>query len=87
MSVVQPSHLSDLPLPPAVPLLEGYRLLRRSPPEALLHIARTYGDVVRWRGVQTIYCLNHPVYVRQVLTQSWPPYSKDTIDYRVVGRT
>ena len=87
MSAVEPSQLSALPLPPAVPLLEGYRLLRRSPPEALLHIAREYGDVVRWRGVQTIYCLNNPEYVRQVLTQSWPRYSKDTIDYRVVGRT
>ncbi len=87
MSVVQPSRVAQLPLPPAVPLLEGYRLLRHSPPESLLHIARTYGDVVRWRGFQTIYCLNHPEYVRQVLTQSWPRYSKDTIDYRVVGRT
>jgi cytochrome P450 len=87
MSVVEPSQISQLPLPPAVPLLEGYRLLRRSPPEALLQIARDYGDLVRWRGFQTIYCLNHPEYVRQVLTQSWPRYSKDTIDYRVVGRT
>ena len=87
MSAVQPSLSSLLPLPPAVPLLEGYRLLRHSPPESLLHIARTYGDLVRWRGFQTIYCVNHPDYVRQVLTQSWPRYSKDTIDYKVVGRT
>ncbi len=87
MSAVQPSQLSDLPLPPAVPLLEGYRLLRRSPPEALLQVARDYGDVVRWRGFQTIYCLNHPEYVRQVLTQAWPRYSKSTVDYRVVART
>lgn len=87
MSAVEPSQISQLPLPPAVPLLEGYRLLRRSPPEALLEVARDYGDVVRWRGFQTIYCLNHPEYVRQVLTQSWPRYSKETIDYRVVART
>lgn len=87
MSAVQPSQFSDLPLPPAVPLLEGYRLLRQSPPEALLQVARNYGDVVRWRGFQTIYCLNHPEYVRQVLTQAWPRYSKSTVDYRVVART
>ena len=87
MSAVQPSQFSDLPLPPAVPLLEGYRLFRQSPPEALLQVARAYGDVVRWRGFQTIYCLNHPEYVRQVLTQAWPRYSKSTVDYRVVART
>ena len=57
MSAAQPRLNSQLPLPPAVPLLEGYRLLRRSPPESLLHIAHTYGDLVRWRGFQTIYAL------------------------------
>ena len=87
MSAVNPQPISTLPLPPSPPLLEGYRLLRRSPPEALLQIAKDYGDVVRWRGLQNIYCINHPDYVRQILTQSWPRYSKDTIDYRVVGRT
>lgn len=88
MSAVQPTDPSHLPLPPGPSLAESYRLLKLSPPEALLKLAKDYGDVVRWRTpLNTIYCLNHPEHVRQVLTQSYPRYTKDTIDYRVVGRT
>lgn len=87
MLVTEPSPPGTLPLPPRVPLLDGWRALRRSPPEALLHVARTYGDVVRWRGALMVYAVANPEYVRQVLTQAWPRWSKDTLDYRVVART
>lgn len=87
MSAVKPTAVSALPDPPGPGLLEGWRLLRASPPEALLQLARDYGDVVRWRGFFAIYCINHPDLVRQILTQSWPRFTKNTVDYRVVGRT
>ncbi len=87
MLVTEPATGSSRPLPPMVPLADGWRALRRSPPEALTYILRRYGDIVRWRGVLMVYAVSHPDYVRQALTQAWPRYSKNTIDYRVVART
>ena len=87
MVAVNSADLSHLPPPPGPPLLAGLRKLRKSPPVALLELAREYGDIVRWRGFFPIYSVNHPDSVRQILTQAWPRYTKNTIDYRVVGRT
>lgn len=87
MLFIDPSARARLPLPPRVPLAAGWRALRQSPPEALLHLAATYGDVVRWRGVMLIYAICNPEYARQVLTQAWPRYTKNTLDYRVIART
>jgi len=87
MSAINPTEFSHLPDPPGPPLLEGFKLLGKSPPDALLELAKRYGDVVRWRGFWPIYCINNPEHVRLILTQSYPRFTKHTIDYRVVGRT
>lgn len=87
MASTQPPSPGHLPLPPGPSRLASLRALRRSPPEALLALAREHGDIVRWRGLLTVYALNHPEYVRQVLTQAWPRFTKNTIDYRVIATT
>ena len=87
MLVTEPTPATRVPLPPLVPLVDGFRNLRRSPPEAITYLMQRYGDVVRWRGLLMVYAINNPEYVRQVLTQAWPRFTKDTIDYRVVAST
>jgi enediyne biosynthesis protein E7 len=86
MLVTEPS-IDHLPLPPMVPLGVGLRAMRRSPPVALTELMLEYGEIIRWRGFFTVYSINHPDLVRHVLTQAWPHYTKQTIDYKVVART
>ncbi len=76
-----------LPLPPAAGWRGTLDAVRMSPPDFLLKIFRQHGDVARFRGLFTVYCINHPEYVREVLTKAWPRYSKNTIDYRVISST
>ena len=56
-------------------------------PHVLLHgLVRTYGDFVRWRGFQDVYVVNHPDFIRPVLTQDYRHFSKRIIDYRVLAQ-
>ena len=56
-------------------------------PQLLLHeLLRTYGDFMRWRGFQDVYLVNHPDFIRPVLTRDYRHFSKRIIDYRVVAR-
>ena len=45
-----------------------------------------YGDFMRWRGLYDLYIVNHPEYIRAVLSQSHEHFSKRTIDYRVLAQ-
>ena len=45
-----------------------------------------YGDFMCWRGFYDLYLVNHPDFVRPVLSQSYERFSKRTIDYRVLAR-
>lgn len=78
---------AELPLPPGPPLWAGIREYWQGPPQYFEKLAQTYGDVVRWRGVLTLYTINNPDYVRQILTQGYPRFIKDTIDYRVIAQS
>ena len=44
-----------------------------------------YGDFVRWRGLYDIYLVNHPDFIRPVLSRSHEHFSKRLIDYRVMS--
>ena len=56
-------------------------------PHLLMHeLLRTYGDFMRWRGFQDVYLVNHPDFIRPVLTRDYRHFSKRIIDYRVVAR-
>ncbi len=77
----------ELPLPPGPPLWSGIQDYWQGPPQYFEKLTRTYGDVVRWRGMFTLYTINNPDYVRQILTQGYPQFIKDTIDYRVITQS
>jgi cytochrome P450 len=79
--------VSQLPLPPMASWRSSLRGFKQSPPDFLLDLYRAHGDILRFRGFFTVYCLNHPEFVRQVLTKAWPDYTKKTIDYRVIAGT
>ena len=56
-------------------------------PHVLLHgLLRTYGDFMRWRGFQDVYVVNHPDFIRPVLTRDYRHFSKRVIDYRVLAQ-
>ena len=85
MELTSPDN--NLPLPPGPQwhrFIDGFRM---SPPNYLLKLFHEYGDVLRFRGFFDVYCINHPEYVKQVLTKAWPEYSKNTIDYKVISST
>lgn len=78
---------TSLPLPPGPILWTGIRAYWQGPPQFFEKLAQTYGDIVRWRGIFTIYSINNPDYVRQILTKDYPAFIKDTIDYRVLAQS
>ena len=55
------------------------------PHEIFLDMFREYGDFVRWRGLYVLYFVNHPDYVRQVLSDASEGFSKNLLDYRVLA--
>lgn len=60
--------------------------LRASPLDALVKIARTYGDAFQYPvGFWTIYFLNHPDHIRHVLQENNKNYSKETFQYNLLG--
>ncbi|MCY4489140.1 MAG: cytochrome P450 [Deltaproteobacteria bacterium] len=53
----------------------------------LLHeLLRTHGDFMRWRGFRDVYLLNHPDFIRPVLTRDYRHFSKRILDYRVLAQ-
>lgn len=81
------NNTAAAPLPPGPPLWSGIRDYWRGPPQYFEKLAQEYGDVVRWRGLFTLYTVNNPDHVRQILTQDYPGFIKDTIDYRVLAQS
>lgn len=60
--------------------------LRESPLNAMVKIARTYGDLFQYPvGFWTIYFLNHPDHIRHVLQENNKNYSKNTFQYNLLG--
>ena len=60
--------------------------MREEPHVLLYSLLRTYGDFMRWRGFQDVYVVNHPDFIRPVLSRDYRYFSKRTIDYRVLAR-
>ena len=81
------NNKAERPFPPGPPLWAGIKDYWRGPPQYFEKLAQTYGDVVRWRGMLTLYTINNPDYVRQILTQDYPRFIKNTIDYRVLAQS
>jgi cytochrome P450 len=73
-------------LPPTPRRFWHFRRAVDDPPNFMYELIQRYGDVARWQGFFDMYFVNHPDYVRRVLSPSYEHFSKDIIDYRVLSR-
>ncbi len=68
------------------PLLGNLRALQRDALSFLLGAHRDHGDVVRYRlALFPSYLVVHPDHVKRVLQDNHANYTKDVIDYKVLG--
>lgn len=81
-----PRTTSVLPPPPGPSLWAGLRAYGRDPAAYMYQLFLDHGEVSVWRGLMTIYMLNNPEHVRQVLSQAHPAFTKDLYDYRVLAQ-
>jgi cytochrome P450 len=82
-----PKPVARRPPPPGPGIWRSFAGYRRNPATYFTELAARHGDVLRWRGLMDVYMVNDPDHVRQVLTQAWPQFTKDNIDYRVLEVT
>ena len=72
--------------PPSPPPFHGYLRAINEPQLALHEMLREYGDFVCWRGFFALYLVNHPDSVRHIMSPGFTDFSKDLVDYRILGR-
>ena len=71
--------------PPTPPrFYRAHRLVRR-PHEFLHELLEEYGDFVCWRGFIDLYLVNHPEFIRPVLSQGYDHFSKRTFANRLLA--
>ena len=73
--------LDKPPLPPGPNWTNIGAALRASPPTYLLNLFKKYGEIARFKGAFTVYAINNPECVKNILTSARPQYSKNTIDF------
>lgn len=78
-------NAGPLGLPPSTSRFHQVLYLRAEPHVLLHEVLRTHGDFVRWRGLQDVYLVNRPDFIRPVLTRDYRHYSKRILDYRVLA--
>ena len=72
--------------PPSPPPFHKLRRFVAQPHLVVHEMLAEYGDFVRWRGLYDIYVVNHPDFIRPVLSRSHVHFSKRLVDYRVMSR-
>ena len=72
--------------PPSTPWFYRVWRLIADPHLAIHEMVGRYGDFMRWRGFYDLYIVNHPEFIRPVLSQGYKHFSKRTIDYRVLAQ-
>ena len=81
------SNLAERPRrPPSPPRFHQARRYAIEPHIFMHDMLKEYGDFMCWRGFYDVYLVNHPDFVRPVLSQNYKHFSKRTIDYRVLAR-
>ncbi len=78
---------SALPPPPGPSRWQALQAYGKDSAVYMHQLFKDYGEVTVWRGLITVYTLNNPDHVRQVLSQAHPTYTKDLYDYRVLKQT
>lgn len=73
--------------PPGPGFWRGLRAYGGDPAVFMHNLFLQHGEVAVWRGMLTIYMLNNPEHVKQVLSQAHPDFTKDLYDYRVLAQT
>ena len=71
--------------PPSTPRFHKVRRGLRAPHVVAHELLDEYGDFVCWRGFADLYVVNHPDFIRPVLSKSYEHFSKRNIDYRVLA--
>ena len=72
--------------PPTTPRFHRFLEYQRSPHTCMHETLREYGDFLLWRSLRDAYLVNHPEFVRPVLSQSYEHFSKKTLGYRVLAQ-
>ena len=81
------SNLAERPRrPPSPPRFHQARRYAIEPHIFMHDMLKEYGDFMCWRGFYDVYLVNHPDFLRPVLSQNYKHFSKRTIDYRVLAR-
>ena len=70
--------------PPRTPRFHGMGRLAKRPHEFLHGLFEQYGDFVHLRGLLGVYLVNHPDFIRPVLSQCSGSFSKRNVGYRVL---
>ncbi len=78
---------APLPSPPGPSFWQGLKAFGRDPAAYMHELFLQYGEVTVWPGAPRIYLVNNPEYVKQILTQAYPNFTKDLYDYHVLART
>ncbi|MYE42924.1 MAG: hypothetical protein F4X79_02730, partial [Acidobacteria bacterium] len=63
---------------PTTPRFHRLRQAARNPHTVMYEVIQEHGDLVRWRGLFDICIVNHPDFIRPVLTQDYRHFSKNT---------
>ena len=71
--------------PPSPAPFHKFRRFVAEPHLVFHEMLGEYGDFMRWRGLYDIYVVNHPDFIRPVLSRSHEHFSKRIIDYRVMS--
>ena len=72
--------------PPSPPPFHKFRRFVTEPHLVFHEMLGEHGDFIRWRGLYDIYVVNHPDFIRPVLSRGHEHFSKRIIDYRVMSR-
>lgn len=81
------SAISYPPGPPPAPVIGSLLPFRRDPLSFLLETARSYGDITHFKlGKYSIYLVNHPDYIRQVLVTDVDKFEKSMPYKRLLSR-
>ena len=72
--------------PPALPKFHRFFRMYAAPHLVMHELLREHGDVICVRGFIDVYLVNHPDFLRQVLSRSYEHFSKHTFDYLVLAQ-
>ena len=71
--------------PPSPPRFYRLREVLANP-LYIRNVLLEYGDFMLWKGLSDLYFVNHPDYLRQLLSRGNEHFSKQTVDYRILAQ-